>query len=145
MTHVQQLLGHSAPIGEYVTVHYPHHPLLEARETSGRRSSQGGAVAHIETTPGNVIVSLPLTPFWWGHSGIPSAIRSGVGRGLVGRDQRFHADGAFTPSRRVVPDCKELWRMARRPGGRQLYSADCEPFSEAGSDAISLLPDFVGS
>lgn len=30
--------------------------------------------------------------------------------------------------------------MARRPGGRQLYSADCEPFSEADSGAISLLP-----
>ncbi len=49
--------GHSAHIGEFVTVHYPHHPLFGTRvrcQSVDQRSS--GAVAHIETAPGHVIV-----------------------------------------------------------------------------------------
>ncbi|AEH82166.1 hypothetical protein SM11_pC1093 (plasmid) [Sinorhizobium meliloti SM11] len=49
--------GHSTHIGEYVTIHYPHHPLFGKRvRRQGVDHRKGGAVAHIETTPGNVIV-----------------------------------------------------------------------------------------
>lgn len=49
--------GHSAHIGEHVTVHYPHHPLFGKRvRRQGVYHREGGAVAHVETAPGNVIV-----------------------------------------------------------------------------------------
>ncbi|WP_234705040.1 hypothetical protein [Sinorhizobium meliloti] len=40
-----------------MTVHYPHHPLFGKRvRRQGVDHRKGGAVAHIETTPGDVIV-----------------------------------------------------------------------------------------
>ncbi|WP_457661362.1 hypothetical protein [Sinorhizobium medicae] len=40
-----------------MTVHYPHHPLFGKRvRRQGVDHREGGAVAHVETAPGNVIV-----------------------------------------------------------------------------------------
>lgn len=44
-----------------MTIHYPHHPLFGKRlRRQGVDQRKGGAVAHIETAPGNVIV----IPMW---------------------------------------------------------------------------------
>ena len=49
--------GHSAHIGEFVTVHYSSHPLFERRvRCEGVDRSRNGALARVEAAPGHVII-----------------------------------------------------------------------------------------
>ena len=49
--------GHSAHIGEFVTVHYPYHPLFGRQvRCEGVDQSRNGAVARVEAAPGHVVI-----------------------------------------------------------------------------------------